>query len=88
MCRNQQHTTVLLREAVEALAIDSNATYVDGTFGRGGHSRLILAALSNKGRLYAVDKDAQAIAAGSLAFAQDSRFTLFHGSFVQSRQCC
>ena len=58
-----QHTTVLLEQAVQALAIQPDQTYIDGTFGRGGHSRLILNALSPQGRLIAYDKDPQAVQA-------------------------
>ena len=56
-----QHTTVLLSEAVDALDIQPDGTYVDATFGRGGHSRLILSKLSPQGRLIAFDKDLDAI---------------------------
>jgi 16S rRNA (cytosine1402-N4)-methyltransferase len=55
------HTTVLLNEAVEALNIQPDATYVDGTFGRGGHSRLVLSKLSAHGKLIAFDKDPEAV---------------------------
>ena len=55
------HTTVLLNEAVQALNIHPDATYVDGTFGRGGHSQLILSQLSPKGKLIAFDKDPDAV---------------------------
>ncbi len=76
------HTTVLLHEAAEAL-LGSNAgadgSYVDGTFGRGGHSRLILSRLSAQGRLLAFDKDLDAIAeAGRI---QDARFAIRHEGF-------
>ena len=57
------HQTVLLNEAVQALGINPDGHYVDATFGRGGHSRLILEQLSRKGRLTAFDKDPQAVAA-------------------------
>lgn len=73
------HVTVLLEEAVEALAIKPAGIYVDATFGRGGHSRRILAALGEKGRLLAVDRDPQAIAAG--AAINDPRFSLVHRAF-------
>jgi len=73
------HVTVLLEEAVEALAIKPEGVYVDATFGRGGHSRHILAALGEKGRLLAVDRDPQAVAAG--AALNDPRFTLVHRAF-------
>ena len=58
-----QHRTVLLEEAVDALAVKPGGTYVDATFGRGGHSRLILRQLNEQGRLIALDWDPAAIAA-------------------------
>lgn len=57
-----EHITVLLHEAVNGLALKENGIYIDGTFGRGGHSRLILSQLSEHGRLIAVDRDPRAIA--------------------------
>jgi 16S rRNA (cytosine1402-N4)-methyltransferase len=78
-----QHRTVLLDEAVAALAIDgarADGIYVDGTFGRGGHSRKILQRLGARGRLIAFDKDPQAIAnAKTIA---DPRFDVVHDSFA------
>lgn len=75
------HQTVLLQEAIEALNIDSNGIYVDTTFGRGGHSRAILAQLSEQGRLIVFDKDPEAIEA---AYAlQDPRITVIHDSFSE-----
>ena len=68
-----QHITVLLNEAVDALNIQKNGIYVDGTFGRGGHSRLILSKLGEKGRLVVFDKDPQAIAVARDLAAQDAR---------------
>ena len=79
MTRSAAHVTVLLEEAVDALAIKADGIYVDATFGRGGHSRRILSALNEKGRLVAVDRDPQAIAAG--AAIDDSRFLLVHRAF-------
>jgi len=73
------HVTVLLDEAVEFLAIKADGIYMDATFGRGGHSRKILSALGEKGRLVALDRDPQAIAAG--AAINDSRFQLVHRAF-------
>ncbi|PKO42898.1 MAG: 16S rRNA (cytosine(1402)-N(4))-methyltransferase [Betaproteobacteria bacterium HGW-Betaproteobacteria-4] len=73
------HVTVLLEEAVDALAIKADGIYVDATFGRGGHSRRILSELNEKGRLVAVDRDPQAIAAG--AAIDDPRFLLVHRAF-------
>jgi len=75
------HLPVLLTEAVAALAIKPDGLYVDGTFGRGGHSRAILEKLGSTGRLIALDRDPQAIAAG--AQITDTRFTLVHAAFSQ-----
>lgn len=77
-----QHVTVLLDEAVESLITDVNGFYVDGTFGRGGHSAKVLGGLSEGGRLLAIDKDEQAVTAGSLRFNGDDRFELVQGSFA------
>ncbi|WP_353236343.1 16S rRNA (cytosine(1402)-N(4))-methyltransferase RsmH, partial [Diaphorobacter ruginosibacter] len=76
------HTTVLLNEAVDALfstGHDASATYVDGTFGRGGHSGLILQRLGPGGRLVAFDKDPQAIEAATRI--TDARFSIRHEGF-------
>ena len=73
------HASVLAAEAVAALAIRSAGTYLDATFGRGGHSRAILDALGPQGRLVALDRDPAAIAAG--ATMTDPRFTLVHSAF-------
>lgn len=73
------HVTVLLVEAVEALALRADGVYVDATFGRGGHSRAVLAKLGAAGRLIAFDRDPAAIAAGR-AIA-DPRLTLVHAPF-------
>ena len=75
------HHTVLLNEAVQALAIRADGHYVDATFGRGGHSRLILQQLSPVGRLTAFDKDPQAIAAAQLLASGDARFSIRHEGF-------
>ena len=73
------HITVLLQEAVEGLAIKPDGIYVDGTFGRGGHSRLVLASLGPQGRLIAFDRDPVAVAAGQAV--DDPRFELVHAPF-------
>ena len=73
------HTTVLLTEAVEALVTQPAGVYVDGTFGRGGHSRAVLAQLGPQGRLIAFDKDPEALA--EAATISDPRFTICHASF-------
>ena len=75
------HNSVLLEESLTGLAIKPDGVYVDGTFGRGGHSRAILEKLSSKGRLIAIDKDLEAIAHAKESFAKDPRVQLFHGSF-------
>ena len=78
-----QHRTVLLDEAVDALDLAgarASGTYIDGTFGRGGHSRLILSKLAPQGRLIAFDKDLQAIATAERI--DDPRFTIVHDSFA------
>ncbi len=78
-----QHRTVLLDEAVDALDLTgarASGTYIDGTFGRGGHSRLILSRLAGDGRLVAFDKDLQAIATARQV--DDPRFTIVHDSFA------
>jgi 16S rRNA (cytosine1402-N4)-methyltransferase len=74
-----QHTTVLLQEAVEALLTRTDATYVDATFGRGGHSRLLLSRLGPQGRLIAFDNDPAAIA--EAARIADPRFSIRHEGF-------
>ncbi|WP_371846867.1 16S rRNA (cytosine(1402)-N(4))-methyltransferase RsmH [Massilia niastensis] len=78
-----QHRTVLLDEAVDALNLEgarASGTYIDGTFGRGGHSRLLLSRLSDSGRLFAFDKDPQAIATAEAV--GDPRFAIVHDSFA------
>ena len=83
---HSSHQTVLLDEAVQALIQDPDGFYVDATFGRGGHSALCLQRLSQKGRLLAVDKDAQAVAYGWERFADDERFELVQASFADLHQ--
>jgi len=77
------HITVLLEEAVEALALRADGCYLDGTFGRGGHSRLILSQLGTEGRLLGFDKDPQAIATGQALAAEDGRFVIVQRSFAE-----
>ena len=77
------HITVLLDEAVEALAVRADGCYLDGTFGRGGHSRLILQHLGPGGRLLGFDKDPQAIATGQALAAEDGRFVIVQRSFAE-----
>ena len=73
------HQTVLLQEAVEALQVKPSGTYVDGTFGRGGHSRAILQRLGPNGRLLALDRDPQAVVCAREI--NDHRLTMLHHSF-------
>lgn len=75
------HTTVLLVEAVDALNIKPDGLYVDGTYGRGGHSAKILAHLNQAGRLLAIDKDPVAIEHARDTYQGDERFQAWHGSF-------
>lgn len=75
------HITVLLHEAVDALAVKPDGVYVDGTFGRGGHSRLILSKLGANGRLVVFDKDPQAIAVARQLAEADKRVQVVHGGF-------
>jgi 16S rRNA (cytosine1402-N4)-methyltransferase len=77
---------VLLHEAVAALVTDPEGFYVDGTFGRGGHSALIMQQLSADGRLLGIDKDLAAIATANTRFADDARFAIAHGSFAELAQ--
>lgn len=79
------HTTVMLQEAVAALVHDAHGCYVDGTFGRGGHSRAILAKLASDGGLIAFDKDPEAIAHAQEAI-RDARFAIRHAGFSAMRE--
>lgn len=74
-----QHISVLLHESIDGLAIKPDGIYIDGTFGRGGHSRTILSQLGPNGRLYSIDRDPQAIAEAQKI--DDPRFTIVHGPF-------
>ncbi|KAA0873925.1 16S rRNA (cytosine(1402)-N(4))-methyltransferase RsmH [Nitrincola tapanii] len=80
------HITVLLEEAVDALVTDPAGCYVDGTFGRGGHSRRVLERLAETGQLIAFDKDPQAIEHAQRLAAEDSRFQIMHASFSELEQ--
>lgn len=79
------HTTVLLNEAVEQLALFDEGCYVDGTFGRGGHSQLILSQLGAKGQLIGFDKDPLAINTGLLLAKEDTRFSIIQNSFANMK---
>lgn len=75
------HRSVLLTEAVDALVTQPDGTYVDGTFGRGGHARAVLERLHAQGRLIAFDRDPEAVAVA--ATIADPRFSIVHASFAQ-----
>lgn len=76
------HRPVLLQEVIEHLLSDPSGLYVDGTFGRGGHTRALLAQLDTKARVIGFDKDPDAIKAGDALAAEDGRFTIMHASFA------
>ena len=84
MAEQFNHTSVLLDEAVKGLNLRQDGVYIDGTFGRGGHSRLILSQLGAKGRLLAIDRDPAAIAAA--IEINDPRFSIIHGPFSNLQQ--
>jgi 16S rRNA (cytosine1402-N4)-methyltransferase len=83
-----QHTTVLLHEAIDALVKDASGTYVDATFGRGGHSRLLLERLAPDARLIAFDRDPEAVAAAQQGATRvsDPRFSILHANFADLRE--
>lgn len=80
------HQAVLLQEAIAGLNIQPEGIYIDGTFGRGGHSRLILSQLGEKGRLIGLDQDPEAVAAGQALAQQDQRFQIIHADFASVAQ--
>ncbi|MBU2180327.1 MAG: 16S rRNA (cytosine(1402)-N(4))-methyltransferase, partial [Gammaproteobacteria bacterium] len=81
----QAHISVLLNEAIDGLNIQPEGIYLDGTFGRGGHSRVILSKLGENGRLFAIDRDPQAIKSAE-EFAADPRFHISHTAFAELGQ--
>ena len=86
MADNFQHVTVLLDAAVDALSVKSDGIYIDGTFGRGGHTLKIIEQLGAEGRLLVVDKDPQAIAVAKDLYGDDPRVSIYHGSFADFDQ--
>ncbi|TCT15256.1 16S rRNA (cytosine1402-N4)-methyltransferase [Bibersteinia trehalosi] len=86
MSETPKHITVLLHEAVDGLALKAEGIYIDGTFGRGGHSRLILSQLGEKGRLIAIDRDPRAIAEAKTI--SDPRFQIVHSAFSAIPDIC
>lgn len=81
-----EHRPVLLAEALDGLAIADDGWYVDGTYGRGGHSTEILARIGERGRLLALDKDPEAVVDGRRRFGADARFAIEHAGFEQLRE--
>ena len=79
---NNEHRPVLLSEAIQGLAIKPDGIYIDGTYGRGGHTKAILEKLSIKGKLFAIDKDPAAVAAAKKQWANEKRFYIQHDSFA------
>ena len=77
------HATVLEEEAAQQLVTSRDGSYIDATFGRGGHSAAILEQLSPLGRVLAIDRDPEAIAAGSDRFGDESRLVLVQGNFSE-----
>ena len=80
-----EHQPVLLTEALAGLAVIKEGCYVDGTYGRGGHSAAILAKLGPEGRLLALDKDPEAVADAKQRFQTDTRFAIRHAGFEDMR---
>ena len=81
------HVPVLLGPVLEGLDIKKDGVYVDGTFGRGGHSCAILHALGERGRLIAMDRDPEAIAAADETLTEDPRFELIRGELEKLGEC-
>src|SRR3990167_6232255 len=88
MSKDMSHQPVLLHESIEGLAIKPNGIYIDGTFGRGGHSQAILENLSTDGQLVVIDKDLTAIDYAKQLFLNEPRVKIFHGSFANLEQFC
>ena len=80
--QQSEHLPVLIKEAVEALAVKESGLYIDGTFGRGGHARAVLSLLSPEGQLLGLDKDPAAIATGKALSEEDGRFSITQCSFA------
>jgi len=80
--QSQEHIPVLASPFIDALLTDPDGHYVDATFGRGGHARMLLDRLSDKGRLLALDRDPQAIATANILAEEDHRFQIIHSDFA------
>lgn len=83
MARVEEHRPVLLEESIEALTIKPDGFYIDGTFGRGGHTAAILEKLSSKGRILVIDKDPEAIKTAEALYHKDKRVLIRQGSFTK-----
>ncbi len=84
---SEGHKSVLLEEALAALAIRPAGKYVDATFGRGGHTQKMLEQLGPEGQVFAIDQDPEAIRSGQAELGDEKRLTLWHGSFVDLQRC-
>lgn len=82
---SNHHKSVMLNESIDGLNIKNNGIYVDATFGRGGHTRMMLDLLNNNGRIIAIDKDLDAIEYAKKNFT-DSRLEIYHESFVNLKE--
>ena len=80
------HLPVMYAQVLEGLRVVGDGTYLDGTFGRGGHARGVLEQLGPEGRLLVMDKDPEAIAVAEREFGADPRVSIFRGSFAQLGQ--
>ncbi|MBN8482737.1 MAG: 16S rRNA (cytosine(1402)-N(4))-methyltransferase RsmH [Xanthomonadales bacterium] len=83
MAESFTHAPVMLAEVIEALHIRPDGRYLDGTFGRGGHAREVLARLGDEGRLLLMDRDPEAVAQAKETFGKDARVRIRHGSFAE-----
>lgn len=79
---NDTHAAVMLQETLEGLYVGDDGTYLDGTFGRGGHARAVLEKLGPRGRLLLMDRDPAAVAAARREFGADARVSIRHGNFA------
>jgi len=82
------HSPVLLSEVLTALNLRANGIYIDGTFGRGGHSQAILKQLNENGRLLAFDRDPEAVKTGQILAEKDKRFKIIHSTFSELNKYC
>ncbi len=81
-----EHLPVMLDEALQGLQVRADGTYLDGTFGRGGHARALLARLGVAGKLLLMDRDPSAVAVARCEFGADARVTIRHGNFADLRE--